>query len=160
MCLPSASQISFHVLLVESKSPPEAWRQESLRASDPSLGSLLQGEHRRGREWALSDSVQCGLMWKTPADSHTGCACFFFFKKNILLMWTLNDQSRVRCQFYTRGDMWGSEILFHILNNLFLIRRAGQCYRGLSWFSSSTLWSLLPCSLLHLLVEHPVTSWH
>ena len=26
--------------------------------------------------------------------------------------------------------MWGSEILFHIVNNLFLIRRAGQCYRG------------------------------
>lgn len=46
------------------------------------------------------------------------------------------------------------------LNNLLLVKCAGQCFRGLCWLLSSALWSLLPCSLLYLLVKHPVTRWN
>ena len=60
------------------------------RAWEPQLPDLVlccREEHRRGREWALSDSVQCGLLLKIPADYHTGCACSFFKHSPPLELW-------------------------------------------------------------------------
>lgn len=79
MCLPSAFQISFHVLLVESRSPPEAWRQESLRASDPSLGSLLQESIGGGGNglWVTASSV--ASCWRYQLTLTRGVLVLFFF---------------------------------------------------------------------------------
>lgn len=83
VCLPPAYQISFYVLLAESKSPPEAWWQGHLEEADTRFPFLATGKSIGGGGnglWVtVSSLVSC---WRQQRPLHKACV-FFFLKYSL-----------------------------------------------------------------------------